>query len=241
MIRFQLENLNIWTSEKIDESVIFFPGRNKPSQLSKKILKNISIPRQKIVEANQVHGNNIVTIDQSQEYSGDYIKIPSCDGLITQRTDIALMIKTADCIPLMIYDSKKKVVIAIHAGWRGLVKNIHKKAINILKNQYKSDPNNLHVYIGPSIKKCCYSFVEKPSQINKKPWNKYIRHHNNLWYIDLQGYLINSLINADILETNIVDSGFCTYHQDKQFYSHLRHKNKSDTSGSMVTIVQLRS
>lgn len=240
MIKLQLEDLNIWTSEIKDESIIFFPGLNKPSHLSKKILKNISISRQKIIEANQVHDNNIVIIDQSQKYDTDFIKIPSCDGLITKRADIALMIKTADCVPLIIYDSEKKVVVAIHAGWRGLVKNIHKKAIDILKNQYKSNPTNLHVYIGPSIRKCCYTFKEKPSQANKKSWVEYINFQNNLWHIDLQGYLITSLIKAGIPKTNIIDSGLCTYHQDKQFYSHLRHKNKSDTSGSMVTIVQLR-
>lgn len=241
MIKFQLEDLNIWTSEIKDESITYFPGLNKPSILSDSILNKVSIPRQKIAEANQVHSDNIVIIDNSKKYDGDYIKIPSCDGLITRRTDIALMVKTADCIPLVIYDSENKVVVAIHAGWRGLVKNIQNKAIDMLKNQYKSNPINLHAFLGPSIRKCCYSFAEKPSQADKKSWVECINYQNNLWHIDLQGYLIAGLIRADIPKKNIIDSNLCTYHHDKQFFSHLRHKNKSDTSGSLVTIVQLKS
>jgi YfiH family protein len=241
MIKVNIKNLNIWTSERKDESIIFFPGLNKPSHLLNSILKSIPIPRNRIIETNQVHGNNIVIIGQSQECDDDFVKIPSCDGLITTRTDIALMIKTADCIPLVIYDSKKQVYATIHAGWRGLVKNIHQKALNIFKKKYKSDLNNIHIYIGPSIRKCCYSFSEKPSQTNQKSWVKYIYFKNNLWHIDLQGYLTESLINLGVQKTNIIDSGLCTYHQEKQFFSHLRHKQKSDTSGSMVTIVQLKS
>ena len=241
MIRFQLENLNIYSSEKKDGSVTHFPGLNKPTHLSSKIAKNIPLPRKKIIEANQIHGDNIEIINQSQKYNADFIKIPSSDGLITQRTDIALMIKTADCIPLVIYDPKIKVVAIIHAGWRGLVKNIHQKAVDILINQFKSNIGNLHAHLGPSIRKCCYSFKEKPSQIKRKSWVKYINNRNNLWHIDLQGYLISNLIKIGIPKANITDSNLCTYHQDKQFYSHLRHKNKSDTSGSMVTIVQLKS
>jgi purine-nucleoside/S-methyl-5'-thioadenosine phosphorylase / adenosine deaminase len=79
------------------------------------------------------------------------------DGLITNVPAILLAIKTADCVPVLVADVKRRVVGAFHAGWRGTVARITEKGIGEMRRQFGSLPRDLRAAIGPSIRRCCYS------------------------------------------------------------------------------------
>ena len=82
---------------------------------------------------------------------------PTGDGIITSVPGVLLAIKTADCVPVLVADVKRRVVGAFHAGWRGTVARVIEKGVGEMRRQFGSVPSDLRAAIGPSIRKCCYS------------------------------------------------------------------------------------
>ncbi len=78
------------------------------------------------------------------------------DGLITDVPGLLLAIKTADCVPVLVADVKRRAVGAFHAGWRGTVARVVEKGIGEMRRQFGSLPRDLRAAIGPSIRRCCY-------------------------------------------------------------------------------------
>jgi hypothetical protein len=78
------------------------------------------------------------------------------DGLITNTPGLLLAIKTADCVPILVVDTKRKAVGAFHAGWRGTVARIVEKGVGEMRRQFGSVPRDLRAAIGPCIRRCCY-------------------------------------------------------------------------------------
>ena len=78
------------------------------------------------------------------------------DGLITNTPGLLLAVKTADCVPVLVADVKRRVVGAFHAGWRGTVARIGEKGVGEMRRQFGSLPRDLRAAIGPSIRRCCY-------------------------------------------------------------------------------------
>jgi hypothetical protein len=78
------------------------------------------------------------------------------DALITDRPGLLLGVQVADCLPILIFDPEKRVVAAVHAGWRGTAKRIAEKAVGRLRAEFNSSPKRLRAVIGPGIHGCCY-------------------------------------------------------------------------------------
>ena len=78
------------------------------------------------------------------------------DGIITNAPGLLLGVKTADCVPVLVADVKRRVVGAFHAGWRGTVARIVEKGVGEMRRQFGSVPRDLRAAIGPSIRRCCY-------------------------------------------------------------------------------------
>ena len=102
-----------------------------------------------LVQLKQIHSSivNRVT-DAAQPLTGD--------GLITDAAGLLLAIKTADCVPVLVADVKRRAVGAFHAGWRGTVARVVEKGIGEMRRQFGSVPRDLRAVIGPSIRQCCY-------------------------------------------------------------------------------------
>ena len=83
------------------------------------------------------------------------------DALITSRPDILLAILTADCVPVLVADTRRRVVAAFHAGWRGTLARIVERGIGTMRLQFGSRPKDLIAAIGPGIGACCYSVGEE--------------------------------------------------------------------------------
>lgn len=78
------------------------------------------------------------------------------DGLISNTPGLLLAIKTADCVPVLVADIKRRVVAAFHAGWRGTVARIVEKGVGEMRHQFGCLPRDLRAAIGPCIRRCCY-------------------------------------------------------------------------------------
>ena len=111
-----------------------------------------------LVTAHQFHSNLIARVGAEDAHRQTPRK---ADGLITAEAGVMLGIQTADCIPVLVADKKKKVVAAFHAGWRGTVKRIVEIGIGRMRLEFGSKPENLMAAIGPGVGACCYAVGEE--------------------------------------------------------------------------------
>lgn len=130
--------------------------------------KNVRENRRRFIEA--VTGNPdlpLVTLRQIHSHITRKITTPAeadvlhrADGLMTDRPGILLGIQTADCIPVMVADTRRKAVAIFHAGWRGTLQRIVEGGIGRMRMEFRSRPQDLIAAIGPGIAQCCYSVGE---------------------------------------------------------------------------------
>ena len=189
----------------------------------------------------------------------------SGDGLITNVPGILLAIKTADCVPVLVVDVKRRVVGAFHAGWRGTVARIVEKGIGEMRRQFGSLPRELRAAIGPSIRCCCYPVgaevrSEFESQFSyaddlfeevfdsnaihvRYPLlflNQRAPGHGDLGpeiHLDLVEANKRQLTDAGLREEHISVIGGCTACDTTRFFSHRAEFGKT---GRMMAVVGIR-
>ncbi|MDO4283122.1 MAG: peptidoglycan editing factor PgeF [Clostridia bacterium] len=219
------------------------------------VLKNIEIickeaefDQNNIYKARQNHTDKILILDNvnKEKYHFEDISKEEYDGYITKDKNIATLVTTADCNPIIIYDAKKNIVANVHSGWKGTIKRIYMKAIDILINDFSSNIEDLIVCIGPSIRKCCFSsedeeFKSKFTYVWQNE-NEYIYYEDGgkRFHIDLAYVIKKDLLSIGIKEENIADANICTMcHSDDFFSYRFATKEKYDDYGLMATIVEL--
>lgn len=209
--------------------------KSNVSNNKKATLNYLDINNYKLFVANQVHGNKpeIVT-----KQSKDYI---SADALITKETGIAIGILTADCAPLLIVDSNKKIIANVHCGWKGtlngIIENTLEKMINL-----GSSKNDLITTIGPCISPGSYEvkndFLRNFEKIERNIDNFFIFSKEKKIFFNLPKYICSRLLQNGIKNTHIIDID--TYANEKSFFSYRRsiHKNESDY-GRQLNIISI--
>ena len=177
----------------------------------------------KIASCLQTHSNNVKYIKKSGLYK-------NIDGLVTHiDNNIYLMIQTADCMPIFMIDNIKGMIGLVHSGWKGTSNSIILSAISIFSN-YDSRIDDIEIYIGPSIKSCCY---EIKYDVAKYFNPKFIIKNNQKSFLDLEKKVRYDLYEVGIKSSNIFISDICTY-ENKNFCSYRRDNDKS---GRMYSII----
>jgi len=117
-----------------------------------RLLNEMNITPEEIYTGQQMHTDNVVVVDGSNGEDFVYGRtFKETDGLITDRKNIALLIKYADCTPIVLFDPVKRVQAVVHSGWRGTTKRISVKALEKMEETFGCDRKDLLVYVGPSI------------------------------------------------------------------------------------------
>jgi hypothetical protein len=114
-------------------------------------------PATPLAALKQIHSNKIVLAEAADASREQPCK---ADGLMTDEPGLLLAIQTADCIPVLVADRKRRAVAAFHAGWRGTVKRIVESGVGRMRLQFGSRPEDLIAAIGPGIGPCCYAVGE---------------------------------------------------------------------------------
>mgnify|MGYP001303162106 FL=1 len=175
----------------------FFSSANDGSL--EDILETIGFKNQ-VATMDQTHSSEIAFADSNISYK--------CDGIYTNKIKLPLVVKTADCVPLLMESSKG--VSATHAGWRGLEKSIFEKSLDI------HEISSLKISIGPHARKCCYEVgVEF-----LKTFNNSINKVNDKYYLDLTKNIKQLAFENNI---NLEDTGVCTI-CNKEYFSYRKNK-----------------
>lgn len=153
-------SLNLgWTKE--DDSALV--AENRRSFLQTVCAGSDESARQRMVTSKQVHSATIRVVREADGIwegrlqSEDGKAVLEGDGMMTDLPGVMLGIQTADCVPVLVVDVKKRAVAAFHAGWRGTVAQIVEQGIARMRVEYGSQPEDLVAAVGPSIGACCYA------------------------------------------------------------------------------------
>ena len=227
-------------SKGIYQSLNCGPGSK---DLSFNVKKNLEIVKKKISNSaknifllNQIHSNKLVYIDNNYKLT----KKPKADAVITNQKNLPIAVLTADCVPILIYDNKKRIVAAIHAGWKGAFKGIIDKVIKFMVKKGCS-LKNITAVIGPSISVKNYEvkddFMKKFIKKDKKSI-KYFKIENNKLYFDLSQYVYSQILQNKI--KNIDTIKLDTFDIKNKFFSARRALSlKQNDYGRNISIIML--
>ena len=192
----------------------------------KELANILDIKAESIRVPRQMHTDNIYEIHAKEDLANDPV-----DGFITDIPNVPIATTFADCIPLFFYDPVNNVIANIHSGWKGTVKKIGPKAINILINKYNCKPENIISLIGPSIRKDHFLVNEDVKLIFENTFKELIKKEDIISETDkcnengkqyaVDTVLINKLIFKEIglQEKNIIDCNICTVCNSDKFHS----------------------
>ncbi|RPI17140.1 MAG: peptidoglycan editing factor PgeF [Ignavibacteriae bacterium] len=192
-----------------------------------KFFNSLGIENSRLAIPQQVHSANVRIVDVPGYYK-DF------DALITSKKDVYLIISTADCYPVLVYDKVNKIVSAIHSGWRGTQKKILTNAIAIMTNELGSRAENLVVFIGPGISKDKFEVGKEVAEMFE---DKYVYPSLGKYYIDLKSNILDQLASLGVSISNIEFSGLCTYCEEDYLHSYRRDR---ESSGRMFSVIGMK-
>ncbi len=190
--------------------------------------KTVSANRQRIREiirfpillsAKQVHGGEIYSLMGPIKGNRE---IEGVDALITDQQGVGLMIQQADCQAVLLFDPVKKIIAAVHCGWRGSVKNILAKVIHRLESQFGVSPEDLLVAISPSLGPCCAEFVNHRKEFPVE-FKAFMEQQD---YFDFWRISKYQLAGAGVRESKITVASTCTC-CSKDYFSYRRSSRSS--------------
>lgn len=180
----------------------------------------------KYVSCRQVHSDGVAVVDEESQAIGD------CDAMITQQTNLGLMILHADCQAAILYDPVHGALANVHSGWRGNVKNIYRAAIEKMAQAYGSKPQDLLVGISPSLGPHNAEFKNYRTELPPEFWEFQVRPE----YFDLWAIARHQLEECGVLPHHIQIAEICTFANPQDYFSYRRDK----IIGSHATLAMKR-
>lgn len=211
------KKISFGISKKTDGQMILSddPG---PFLNRKKFFNKKNIDIKNVVSAKLNHENSVKVVNKNSR--GKIIN--SVDALISGDRQVCLSVTVGDCLPILFYDDKNQIIGIAHSGWRGTLSNISSAVIKKMEENFKSNPKNIKIFIGPHIKKCHLEIKE--DLIDKfKIYNKYIIYRDDKIFVDLEKIIVAQLLEVGVLKNNISISGICTY-CNKNYFSFRRDR-----------------
>ncbi len=189
----------------------------------------------------QVHGNRVVVTDQPRSPSVPHLQ---ADAILTDRPGITLLMRFADCVPILLWDPVKSVVGIAHAGWKGTLNRVAEAAVIKMNSHYGCNPGDIRAAIGPSIAAHHYQVgAEVVTQVraafphdNQRLLSAFSWDGNMGAELDL--WEANRLVLLQSNVENIEISGVCTACNPQDWFSHRRDRGKT---GRFAATIRLNS
>lgn len=186
----------------------------------------------------QVHSNRVHIVEQ---VPGQWSR-PEGDALATRLPGLALAVKVADCLPVLIADPENRAVAAVHSGWRGTLSRVLLQTILEMRRAFQSNPSDLLVATGPGIRSCCMEVGTEVAELFEKeyansgtvrPGTRAGKH-----VLDLCRALEIQLNIAGVPAENCFDLGACTRCRPDEFFS---YRAEGAASGRLMAVIGLNS
>ena len=184
-----------------------------------------STPPPDTVTIHQIHSASVIV------NHGKPARRESGDALIENTPGIAIGVKTADCVPILLADPAHRAIAAVHAGWRGTSAFIVQAAIRAMAREFGTRPEDLHAGIGPSIGQCCF-------EVGPEVAGEFGVIAPERVHLDLRAMNAKQLEAGGVPAENISVSGACTKCQPGEYHSYRRDR---EAAGRMISWIRLRA
>jgi YfiH family protein len=192
------------------------------------LARALGVDSASLVRMRQVHCADVFEAEEEGIGShatpfSSYDDWPQADIAVTRDPSIAITVRTADCVPILLGDRRTRAVAAIHAGWKGTAAGAVMAAVDALKSKFGSEPDDLVAAIGPSIGPCCY-------EVGRDLVAYFAAHpHAPRWFsadskprLDLWRATRDQLERAGVPGRQIRSCGLCTFDNPALFHSYRR-------------------
>ena len=192
-----------------------------------------------IVSVKQVHGTDVLVVDKpvqhGQTFEGGW------DALVTDQPGVMVTVRTADCVPVLLHDPVRRVVAAVHAGWRGAVAGIVPKTVALLVDRFGASVEHLRMAVGPSAGPCCYE-VDEPVLARLRDaftdWQAVVQPvGRSKAHLNLRDFVRRQALADGLQSDRVTTVNACTICHPDLFYSYRREGvvNATMVSGIVLT------
>jgi copper oxidase (laccase) domain-containing protein len=257
--------MHIYTSTTADGNLAFKYGeRAEVDANRKRFFEKNNIDSSQVVSMQCEHGEAIVDIDR--DLNGGLRETPiskvlgspapgrpdclfevfltgntiACEALVTNRKDVSLFLLTADCYPLVLYDTTLGVVALAHMGWKPTALHLAEKVVAHMQRVYGCEVRNITARFGPGISAHSY-ITPTPSQIHDAKWKGYISPavgEPGMYHVDLLGFNIAALEAVGVPRGSIQALTIDTV-TSLDYFSHYRSARTGEKEGRFATVVRL--
>ena len=207
------------------------------------IAKSIGISSERLIRVRQEHGREVVIIRRSRAHSVMSYRTIGADAIVTDDPTIALGVRVADCVPILLCDPNTRTVGIVHAGWRGTAAGIASEVVCAMRDEFCVKPREIIAAIGPSIGPCCYEVGEEVyrtfmsaghTRATLEKWfsrGKDTRCHLDLWQANR-----DQLMSSGLPDDRINTAALCTSERTDLFYSHRRESNTDERFSAVIRV-----
>lgn len=188
----------------------------------------------KLIHMDQIHSNIVTLVDSTMNFNSQ----PTCDALVTNCVNIPLMVMSADCTPILIYDPKNHAIAAVHAGRAGALNSILPKTLETMTKNYGTALSDIQITFGPSIHGCCYEINEDIArEVKEKGYKEALIHTKEKVSLDVNAILYAQLKILGITEKQIEAMDECTSCHSHDYFSYRAHEQHT---GRIAGVILLR-
>lgn len=193
------------------------------------------------VLSKQVHETTVRVCTSADAGKGLFMpRDYTADALVTQEADLPLVVFSADCGIILLYDPVRNAIGAVHAGWRGCAAGILEKTVQTMASAFSTRPEDLLSVIGPCIGQCCFETdADVPEAMTTAlgtDAEAYLERRGAKWHVDLAGLNRQWLLRAGLLPEHIDTCGLCTACHPELFWS---HRKMGEARGAQVAMIAL--
>jgi YfiH family protein len=195
-----------------------------------------------IVTAYQTHGAGVAVAAAADAGTGaapDSGLLGEFDAIVTAEPGVVPMTVHADCMPVLLCDTQRRVVATVHAGWRGTVAGVVEATVRTMTARFGSDPGDLVAFIGPALRACCCEVGDDVRQALRnagrladgviEPWGE-------RWRLDLAAANRRQLEELGVAKNRIEDPGICSRCDPSEWFSHRRQGPHAGRYGAFIAL-----
>jgi len=217
-----------------DANLAFHVGDN-PEDVVKNhdlLADKLGFNRHSLIHMRQIHSDRIVIVDETLTFDAP----PECDALITNRTNTPLMVMSADCTGVLLYDPIQQAIGAVHAGRSGALHAILPKTITAMHQAFGTHAEDLYIVLGPSIGGCCYEINETIAlECETKGYGLALRREDEKVFLDVNTILLEQLKGLGVENIEVVEH--CTSCRSDEYFS---YRADAQQTGRIAGVIILR-
>lgn len=219
----------VYASLNVGENVDDLPLAVQENR--ERVRATLAIPH--ILSAGQIHDTNIYCLTEPLIENKE---VEGCDALITDQPDVGLMIQQADCQAVLLFDSVRNIIAAVHCGWRGSVQGILPRVLQVMAEKYATAPADVQAVISPSLGPCCAEFINYRRELPAEFTQFMVREN----YFDFWRISRHQLLSAGMSDHRIESVNKCTCCSDDYFSYRRANRLHNGLTGRNCSVIALK-